>query len=195
MQCLPYDLRKDYITLKFIFITLHYITIHYITLQCMPEVSVLIYANHPSAVCHSRSVWHFFQCVSAVALLLWLTHFSFFVLPTSPSFFLAFPLSLPFSFFLPSFLADLENFKTHRRSSVSVRAGQGVVLLCGPPSHSGGKHNQKWTWFMRPWLTAARALCHISRVFLCFIQKIASQFWKRNFFLFFFSFWSQTHRK
>ncbi|KAJ8409219.1 hypothetical protein AAFF_G00234170 [Aldrovandia affinis] len=33
--------------------------------------------------------------------------------------------------------AFLENFKTHRRSSVSVREGQGVVLLCGPPSHSG----------------------------------------------------------
>lgn len=35
--------------------------------------------------------------------------------------------------------SDLENFKTHRRSSVSVREGQGVVLLCGPPPHSGGK--------------------------------------------------------
>lgn len=33
--------------------------------------------------------------------------------------------------------AYLENFKTHRRNSVSVREGQGVVLLCGPPSHSG----------------------------------------------------------
>ncbi|KAJ7998556.1 hypothetical protein DPEC_G00206130 [Dallia pectoralis] len=33
--------------------------------------------------------------------------------------------------------AYLENFKTHRRSSVSVREGQGMVLLCGPPSHSG----------------------------------------------------------
>ncbi|KAJ8361269.1 hypothetical protein SKAU_G00177940 [Synaphobranchus kaupii] len=33
--------------------------------------------------------------------------------------------------------AFLVNFKTHRRSSVSVREGQGVVLLCGPPSHSG----------------------------------------------------------
>ncbi|XP_046882201.1 contactin-4 isoform X1 [Hypomesus transpacificus] len=31
----------------------------------------------------------------------------------------------------------LENFKMHRRSSVLVREGQGVVLLCGPPSHSG----------------------------------------------------------
>ncbi|XP_017335938.1 contactin-4 isoform X1 [Ictalurus punctatus] len=33
--------------------------------------------------------------------------------------------------------AYLENFRTHRRSAVSVRAGQGVVLLCGPPPHSG----------------------------------------------------------
>lgn len=33
--------------------------------------------------------------------------------------------------------AYLENFKTHKRSSVSVREGQGVVLLCGPPPHSG----------------------------------------------------------
>ncbi|XP_049335418.1 contactin-4 [Astyanax mexicanus] len=33
--------------------------------------------------------------------------------------------------------AYLENFKTHRRSAVSVREGQGVVLLCGPPPHSG----------------------------------------------------------
>uniref|UniRef100_A0A673CDZ9 Contactin 4 n=1 Tax=Sphaeramia orbicularis TaxID=375764 RepID=A0A673CDZ9_9TELE len=33
--------------------------------------------------------------------------------------------------------SDLENFKTQRRSSVSVREGQGVVLLCGPPPHSG----------------------------------------------------------
>ncbi|KAG7243001.1 hypothetical protein INR49_016767 [Caranx melampygus] len=32
---------------------------------------------------------------------------------------------------------NLENFKTHRRGSVSVREGQGVVLLCGPPPHSG----------------------------------------------------------
>ncbi|KAK7916146.1 hypothetical protein WMY93_011907 [Mugilogobius chulae] len=34
--------------------------------------------------------------------------------------------------------AYLEHFKTQRRSSVSVREGQGVVLLCGPPPHSGG---------------------------------------------------------
>lgn len=36
-------------------------------------------------------------------------------------------------------LADLENFKTRVRSTVSVRQGQGMVLLCGPPPHSGGK--------------------------------------------------------
>ncbi|XP_023660803.1 contactin-4 isoform X1 [Paramormyrops kingsleyae] len=34
-------------------------------------------------------------------------------------------------------IAYLENFKTQRRSSVLVREGQGVVLLCGPPAHSG----------------------------------------------------------
>ncbi|KAK0137113.1 Contactin-3 [Merluccius polli] len=36
--------------------------------------------------------------------------------------------------------AYLENFKTQTvRSAVNVREGQGVVLLCGPPTHSGGK--------------------------------------------------------
>uniref|UniRef100_A0A3Q2GJW7 Contactin 3a, tandem duplicate 1 n=1 Tax=Cyprinodon variegatus TaxID=28743 RepID=A0A3Q2GJW7_CYPVA len=34
-------------------------------------------------------------------------------------------------------VAYLENFKTQRRSPVRVREGQGVVLLCGPPPHSG----------------------------------------------------------
>uniref|UniRef100_A0ABK0M250 Contactin 3 n=1 Tax=Rattus norvegicus TaxID=10116 RepID=A0ABK0M250_RAT len=33
--------------------------------------------------------------------------------------------------------AYLENFKSRMRSRVSVREGQGVVLLCGPPPHSG----------------------------------------------------------
>ncbi|XP_054935753.1 contactin-3 isoform X4 [Physeter macrocephalus] len=33
--------------------------------------------------------------------------------------------------------AYLENFKTKMRSAVSVREGQGVVLLCGLPPHSG----------------------------------------------------------
>ncbi|XP_064422350.1 contactin-4 isoform X1 [Latimeria chalumnae] len=33
--------------------------------------------------------------------------------------------------------AYLENFKTKTRSAVFVREGQGVVLLCGPPPHSG----------------------------------------------------------
>ncbi|KAG7478065.1 hypothetical protein MATL_G00076450 [Megalops atlanticus] len=33
--------------------------------------------------------------------------------------------------------AYIENFKTQTRSAVSVREGQGVVLLCGPPMHSG----------------------------------------------------------
>ncbi|XP_016013602.2 contactin-3 isoform X3 [Rousettus aegyptiacus] len=33
--------------------------------------------------------------------------------------------------------AYLENFKGSLRSAVSVREGQGVVLLCGPPPHAG----------------------------------------------------------
>ncbi|XP_015261563.1 PREDICTED: contactin-4-like, partial [Gekko japonicus] len=33
--------------------------------------------------------------------------------------------------------AYIENFKTRTRSTVSVRQGQGMVLLCGPPPHSG----------------------------------------------------------
>lgn len=37
------------------------------------------------------------------------------------------------------FVTDLEEFKTQRRSPVSVREGQGVVLLCGPPAHMGGE--------------------------------------------------------
>uniref|UniRef100_A0A673NAJ7 Contactin-3-like n=1 Tax=Sinocyclocheilus rhinocerous TaxID=307959 RepID=A0A673NAJ7_9TELE len=35
------------------------------------------------------------------------------------------------------YIAYLEEFKTQRRSPVSVREGQGVVLLCGPPAHMG----------------------------------------------------------
>ncbi|XP_064523220.1 contactin-6-like isoform X3 [Pseudopipra pipra] len=38
---------------------------------------------------------------------------------------------------------DLENFETRTRSTVSVREGQGVVLLCGPPPHHGGL---SYTW-------------------------------------------------
>ncbi|XP_054625630.1 contactin-4-like isoform X2 [Dunckerocampus dactyliophorus] len=34
-------------------------------------------------------------------------------------------------------IAYLENFKTQRRNPVRVREGQGVVLLCGTPLHSG----------------------------------------------------------
>ncbi|XP_053172848.1 contactin-4 [Scomber japonicus] len=34
-------------------------------------------------------------------------------------------------------ISYLENFKTQRRSPVRVREGQGVVLLCGQPPHSG----------------------------------------------------------
>ncbi|XP_061901741.1 contactin-4-like isoform X3 [Entelurus aequoreus] len=46
--------------------------------------------------------------------------------------------------------AYLENFKTHRRSSVSVREGQGVVLLCGPPPHSG---DLEFTWIFNEYPT------------------------------------------
>ncbi|XP_076019518.1 contactin-4 [Genypterus blacodes] len=42
-------------------------------------------------------------------------------------------------------IAYLENFKTQRRSPVRVRAGQGVVLLCGPPPHSG---ELTFTWIL-----------------------------------------------
>ncbi|KAI4553887.1 hypothetical protein MJT46_016067 [Ovis ammon polii x Ovis aries] len=35
------------------------------------------------------------------------------------------------------YAVDLENFKPRTRSTVSVRQGQGMVLLCGPPAHSG----------------------------------------------------------
>lgn len=40
------------------------------------------------------------------------------------------------NFFLSS---DLDHFKVHTRSAVSVREGQGVVLLCGTPTSSGGE--------------------------------------------------------
>ena len=36
-------------------------------------------------------------------------------------------------------VSDLDHFKVHTRSAVSVREGQGVVLLCGTPTSSGGK--------------------------------------------------------
>uniref|UniRef100_U3KGC1 Contactin 6 n=1 Tax=Ficedula albicollis TaxID=59894 RepID=U3KGC1_FICAL len=39
--------------------------------------------------------------------------------------------------------AYLENFETRPRSPVSVREGQGVVLLCGTPPHHGGL---SYTW-------------------------------------------------
>ncbi|KAG1962728.1 contactin-3 [Pimephales promelas] len=39
--------------------------------------------------------------------------------------------------------AYLENFKTQTRSAVNVREGQGVVLLCGTPLHSG---DLTFTW-------------------------------------------------
>uniref|UniRef100_A0A671TDE3 Contactin-4-like n=1 Tax=Sinocyclocheilus anshuiensis TaxID=1608454 RepID=A0A671TDE3_9TELE len=42
------------------------------------------------------------------------------------------------------YIAYLEEFKTQRRSPVSVREGQGVVLLCGPPAHMGGELTFSW---------------------------------------------------
>lgn len=46
----------------------------------------------------------------------------------------------PTSVSMFSVSSDLDNFKTQSvRSAVNVREGQGVVLLCGPPPHSGGK--------------------------------------------------------
>lgn len=36
-------------------------------------------------------------------------------------------------------LADVESSRTKMRSAVSVREGQGVVLLCGTPPRAGGK--------------------------------------------------------
>lgn len=56
--------------------------------------------------------------------------------------------SLPLFYSCVLCLTDLEDFKTHRRSPVRVREGQGVVLLCGPPSHSGGKMAQGVVAFM-----------------------------------------------
>lgn len=50
--------------------------------------------------------------------------------PQNPAVELPPPL-LPFS--------DLDHFKVHTRSGVSVREGQGVVLLCGTPTSSGGE--------------------------------------------------------
>ncbi|XP_067855016.1 contactin-4-like isoform X1 [Heptranchias perlo] len=46
--------------------------------------------------------------------------------------------------------AYLENFKGKSRSNVSVREGQGVVLLCGPPPHST---ELKYTWIFNQFPT------------------------------------------
>uniref|UniRef100_A0A8C9TDB8 Contactin-2 n=1 Tax=Scleropages formosus TaxID=113540 RepID=A0A8C9TDB8_SCLFO len=40
--------------------------------------------------------------------------------------------------------AYLQNFSNKPRSAVSVREGQAVVLLCGPPPHSGGTVTYSW---------------------------------------------------
>lgn len=44
------------------------------------------------------------------------------------------------------YFIDLENFKTQPRSAVNVREGQGVVLLCGTPMHSGGKADYSYIY-------------------------------------------------
>ncbi|XP_078399857.1 contactin-4-like isoform X2 [Cetorhinus maximus] len=46
--------------------------------------------------------------------------------------------------------AYLENFKGKSRNNVSVREGQGVVLLCGPPPHST---ELKYTWIFNQFPT------------------------------------------
>ncbi|XP_011379153.1 contactin-6 [Pteropus vampyrus] len=45
--------------------------------------------------------------------------------------------------------AYIEDFETKTRSTVSVREGQGVVLLCGPPPHFGGL-SYAWTFNDNP---------------------------------------------
>ncbi|KAM9074714.1 contactin-6 isoform 4-T4 [Megaptera novaeangliae] len=45
--------------------------------------------------------------------------------------------------------AYIEDFETKIRSTVSVREGQGVVLLCGPPPHFGGL-SYAWTFNDNP---------------------------------------------
>ncbi|XP_035380323.1 contactin-4 isoform X1 [Electrophorus electricus] len=45
--------------------------------------------------------------------------------------------------------AYLQNFSSKARSPVSVREGQAVVLLCGPPPHSG-EIRYSWTYNGRP---------------------------------------------
>ncbi|XP_011915294.1 PREDICTED: contactin-6 isoform X6 [Cercocebus atys] len=44
---------------------------------------------------------------------------------------------------------DIEDFETKTRSTVSVREGQGVVLLCGPPPHFGDL-SYAWTFNDNP---------------------------------------------
>lgn len=54
-------------------------------------------------------------------------------------------------------ITDL-NFKTQMRSAVSVREGQGVVLLCGTPIYAGGEA-------LKHYLT-------ISSLIVCFINHL-----------------------
>lgn len=55
-------------------------------------------------------------------------------------------------------ITDL-NFKTQMRSAVSVREGQGVVLLCGTPIYAGGEALKRYLtifslWFINDVLTS-----------------------------------------
>lgn len=76
-----------------------------------------------------------------------------------------------FIFYLIS--SDLDNFKTQTvRSTVNVREGQGVVLLCGPPAHSGG--NLLFGiilafWSINPhiFFSSDRALWNVLQKFIC----------------------------
>ena len=68
--------------------------------------------------------------------------------PLGANFILHFYNSQNCFFFFPN-ITDL-NFKTQTRSAVSVREGQGVVLLCGTPTYAGGEareHFQSYTLF------------------------------------------------
>lgn len=74
--------------------------------------------------------------------------------------------------YLPSFFLklDLENFKTRMRSTVSVREGQGVVLLCGPPPHSGGEYYSLFC-LSYTWGSSARPALQIPELFLRFTLR------------------------
>ncbi|KPP77985.1 contactin-3-like [Scleropages formosus] len=59
--------------------------------------------------------------------------------------------------------AYIENFKTQTRNAVSVREGQGVVLLCGPPPHSG-ELTFTWVFNEYPYFVQQDARRFVSQV-------------------------------